>query len=80
MDARCFDCRFFVADCREHPSETQESDWDFGGGEGECRRRAPHLGDIVPQEDDQLWRTIGIWPRVLAALWCGEFEHRSPGA
>jgi hypothetical protein len=73
---RCFDCRFFVPDGRTHSCEIQESDWKKGTCEGDCRRRPPHLGDIVPQKDDDLWRTYCIWPRVLATDWCGEFKPR----
>ena len=72
----CFDCRFFVLEGKMNPREIQESDWKDGTCEGECKRRPPHLGDMVPQKDDELWRTYGIWPRVLGDDWCGEFEPR----
>lgn len=74
----CFDCRFFVPAGKTDASQLTESDWDSGACEGECRRHPPHLGDLVPKKHDELWRTYGIWPRVIGADWCGECEPREP--
>ena len=73
----CFDCRFFVPEGKTDASKLTEADWDSGACEGECRRHPPHLGDLVPKKDDDFWRTYGIWPRVIGADWCGEFERRA---
>jgi hypothetical protein len=71
----CFDCRYFAPEGKD-ASELTEDDWNGGACEGECRCGPPHLGDIVPQKDDDLWRTYGIWPRVLGSNWCGAFVLR----
>jgi hypothetical protein len=60
----CASCRFW----RRFPDMV-------GGGEGECRRRAP----VALDENRAVGHTAPAWPHTDSSDWCGDYEPRRGG-
>lgn len=73
MLMRCRDCRYF----QPNPPADRPGDLaaalNGGSNGGECHRRPPAFGPLVEAIGT---RTLGEFPRILAADWCGEFSPR----